>query len=252
MKILEFGNKEKEKLLLIHGFQTPYQIWNEYIAHFKERYHIIVPVLPGHDPEQMEDFISFSECAKELEDWYMNRCGESVYAIYGMSMGGVLAACLWRNRRLKIQKLILESSPLLGTGRLMTEVQIKLYQMMTHKTQKRDPKIIRQAVSSIVPECLLEDFLKMMDHMPDETIEKYIRCLAAYRMPGDMDIPGTVLYYFHGTKSNEILAKKTARFLEQHYPDTHVICFQGKGHCEDSLLNPQVMLRKLEEVFTDA
>ena len=60
--------------------------------------------MPGHNPKQQEDFISFAETAKELEDFYISRYGESVYAIYGMSMGGVLTATLWQNNRLKIEK----------------------------------------------------------------------------------------------------------------------------------------------------
>ena len=31
MGILEFGDKEKDKIILIHGFETPYQIWEKYI-----------------------------------------------------------------------------------------------------------------------------------------------------------------------------------------------------------------------------
>lgn len=31
MEILEFENKENKKNLLIHGFQSPYQVWNKYI-----------------------------------------------------------------------------------------------------------------------------------------------------------------------------------------------------------------------------
>lgn len=31
MEILEFGNKSKGKIILIHGFESPYQIWNDYI-----------------------------------------------------------------------------------------------------------------------------------------------------------------------------------------------------------------------------
>ena len=55
MRILEFGNKENKKLLLIHGFQSPWQVWNPFIAHYETQYHILVPVLPGHDPEVKED-----------------------------------------------------------------------------------------------------------------------------------------------------------------------------------------------------
>ena len=33
MKILEFGDTSKRKIILIHGFQCPWQVWNKYIEY---------------------------------------------------------------------------------------------------------------------------------------------------------------------------------------------------------------------------
>lgn len=119
MEILEFGNKSKEKIILIHGFESPYQIWNDYIDYYKKDFHVIVPILPGHNPKEKEDFISFDKCAEELEDFYMRNYGNQVYAVYGMSLGGVLASYVWMNQKLIIKKLILESSPIMSFGKIM-------------------------------------------------------------------------------------------------------------------------------------
>ena len=113
MEILEFGDKNKRKLVLIHGFQSPYQIWNPYIEHYKKDFYIIVPILPGHNPNQKDDFVSFAETAKEFEDYFISHHGKDVYAVYGMSMGGVLTATLWQNERLAIEKVIFDGAPLM-------------------------------------------------------------------------------------------------------------------------------------------
>ena len=73
MDVLEFGDKDKRKIVLIHGFQSPYQVWDKYIEHYKSLFHVIVPVLPGHNPESKEDFISFAETARAFEDYYIPR-----------------------------------------------------------------------------------------------------------------------------------------------------------------------------------
>lgn len=39
-------------------------VWQLYIEHYKNDYHIIVPILQGHNPNMKEDFISFEESAK--------------------------------------------------------------------------------------------------------------------------------------------------------------------------------------------
>ena len=78
MQILEFGNRDKKKIIFIHGFQTPYQIWNDYIKHYSDKFHIIIPVLPGHNPNSKEDFISFDECVKEIENYCLKKYGEEL------------------------------------------------------------------------------------------------------------------------------------------------------------------------------
>ncbi len=42
MKILEFGDTSKRKIILIHGFQCPWQVWNKYIEYYEKKFHIIV------------------------------------------------------------------------------------------------------------------------------------------------------------------------------------------------------------------
>ena len=112
MEILEYGNPKNEKIILIHGFQSPYQIWDDYIDYYKNDYCVIVPILAGHNINKNDDFISFDICAKELEEYYVTKYGNKVFAIYGMSMGGILASYIWKNKNIEIEKLILESSPL--------------------------------------------------------------------------------------------------------------------------------------------
>ena len=249
MEILEFGNKEKDKIILIHGFETPYQIWEKYIEHYKNNYHIIVPILQGHNPNMKEDFNSFEESAKDIEDYIISRYGNNVFAIYGMSMGGVLTSQIWQNKKLYIDKVILESSPLISYNRLMTLMMTKQYLMLTHKTQARDKRVVAQAVNSIIPEDKLDVFLEMMDNMSDTTITNYIRQIGSYKLPSNIDTPHTEVYYYYGTTINELLARKTAEYIRRNYPNSKIKCFQGKGHCEDSLLNPSVMIAELDNVL---
>lgn len=76
MKILEFGDTSKSKIILIHGFQCPWQVWNKYIEYYKNKFHIIVPIMSGHNPEVKDDFISFASDAKEIEEYILSRYGK--------------------------------------------------------------------------------------------------------------------------------------------------------------------------------
>lgn len=102
--------------MLVHGFESPYKIWHNYIEHYKQKYHFLVAILPGHDVQEKSEFI---------------------YAIYRMSMGGVLASYLWKNKRLTFEKVILESSTLLSFEKHMTRMHTKQYLSITPKKKRK-------------------------------------------------------------------------------------------------------------------
>lgn len=249
MDILEFGNKNGKKLILIHGFESPYQIWEDYIKHFGNIYHIIVPILVGHNPKKKEEFISFEQNAKEIENYIISNYGKDIYAIYGMSMGGVLAAHLWQNNKLKINNLIMESSPLVSYNGFVTKFLINQYLSITHKSQNRDRKVIDMATKSIITPDKLDELLEVLDNITDTTIKNYITQIGNYKLPTNIDTTNTNIYYYHGTKINEMFAKKTAKYIRKAYPNSNIVCFKGKGHCENSLLNSKVMIDELEKIL---
>ena len=77
---------------------------DKHIEYYKNKFHIIVPIMSGHNPDVKDDFISFAADAIEIEDYILSRYGKEIYAVYRMSMGGVLTATLWQNNRLRYVK----------------------------------------------------------------------------------------------------------------------------------------------------
>lgn len=249
MEILEYGNPKNEKIILIHGFQSPYQIWDDYIDYYKNDYCVIVPILAGHNINEKEDFVSFDICAKELEEYYITKYGNKVFAIYGMSMGGILASYIWKNKNIEIEKLILESSPLLSWNKFMTNYFTKWYLNITHKTQNRDERTIKQAIGTIISEDKVDVFLELFDYLSDKTIINCVQEVGKFNLPSDINTPNTEIYYFYGSKINEILFRKVAHYLRKNYQNTTAICLKGKGHCEDALINPEEHIKTLNKVL---
>lgn len=248
MEILEFGNKENKKIILIHGFQLIWQFWEKHIEYFKNEYHVIVPIIPGHNQNQKETFTSFQETAKEIEDYCINNFGDNIYAVFGMSMGGIVAANLLQNRRLKIEKVIFDGSPLVSYNKFMRNMFTKFYLNVTHKTQARDKKTLENAKKiGLVPDGKKEEVLKLMDNLTDKTIINFIDEISKYKLPNNIELGDTKLYYYHGTKTDETLAKQTSRYIKKWYPKAKVKCFKGAGHCEVFSKN----LKMLEEIIKE-
>lgn len=249
MEILEYGSKENKSIIFMHGFQCPYQIWNRYIDYYKEKYHIIVPIFEGHNPQKQEKFISLQQTAKKIEDFYISNYGTDVYAIYAISYGGIIAANIWQNKRLNISKLIFDGSPLTSYPKILQSYLTNFYIRVTHKSQKRDKKTLAEAVNSICPKEHLADFLKVLDNMSDENIRKYIEAWSDYKLPQNIDTANTMIYFFYGTKSNEMLARKSAKYMKKYYFNSEIICLKGKGHCETALFEPDEMIKRLNEIL---
>lgn len=250
MQILAFGRETNRKLLLIHGFQVPWQVWTPYIWRYQEDFHVLVPILPGHNPKgKKEDLRSFAEAARDLEEFLLPRWGDRVYAVFAMSMGGVLAATLWENGKLHIDKLIFDGSPLVSFPWLMTKFSLRFYLDVTHKTQKRDKKTVEQA-GSLVPREYLPDFLAVLDSMSDETIINCVNGVGNYRLPNMISAPNPKIYYFHGTTASELFSRQTAKYLLRNYPHNTVVeSFPKAGHCQISLMHPEEMLQALEDIL---
>ncbi len=65
----------------------------------------------------------------------------------------------------------------------------------------------------------------------------------------NIDTKNTKIYFFHGTAANEMVAKKSAKFLSKNYTNCVVKCFEGKSHCENALLQPELMIKELDKVL---
>ena len=243
MRILDFGKDSAPILLLIHGFQSPFCVWDRYIEHYREHFHLIVPILDGHDPDCPSDFISFEKCAKEIEEFLG---GRKVYAVYAMSMGGVLAATLIKRGKIKPQKAILESSPLLSYSPIVAAYITRFYLSVTQKTKARDKKTLKNA-ARLVREEQYEDFIRVLDNMSDTTIRNCIGGIKEFKFPRDLDLSDTALTYIYGGK--EMFFGKIAKFIKKHYPLSTIIKIDGKGHCEDALLCPEVRIADLDKML---
>ncbi len=248
MKILKYGRPENPKIILIHGFMSPCQTLQPFIEAWQNDYCVIVPILPGHNPKEPEEFTSFDPCLKEIED-YCAAFGKEIFALYGMSMGGVFAAKLWQRGNLHINKLIMESSPLLAWENFVIKFMTKYYLSITHRAQKRVPAVLKQAVDTMVTEDNLEPFLHLLDKMSDETIVNYLKEVGEFSLPKNIDCGETEIYYFYGGKINELVFKGAAKFIKKHYPTAKTFCLKGKGHCEDALITPQMQIKRLNKIL---
>ncbi len=233
----EFGDKDNPVVILIHGMLTPWQMWDRQIEYYSDRFFVIVPALNAHVEEEVSLYISAENESDMITEYMINNYGKEVFLLAGLSMGGVVANKIFESGKLNIRNLVLDGAPLVPASRIIENIMIKNYVSIIHKSQKRDHRVLENFVKYFMPERFLHSFLKIADTMSDESVGNIVRsaCRCEIHKKADTD---TKILFLHGTKTNEMLAKKAIKTLRKAYPNVIIRSFNGYAHGEMAIFHP--------------
>lgn len=249
MRFLEFGPADGARVMFVHGAQVPWQIWLPQIERFQPTFRVIVPVLPGHNPQDAADFTTIEAAAVDIERACVERFGTGLALLCGQSLGGAVASELWARGVVSMDALIMEGAPLVGQPRILSSLIERSYVSLTRGVKRRDPAVLRRAEESFLPQRCMPAFLEMMDAMSEETVHNLVRSAGARRLPDSFEGRAGRVVYVHGTSANELLSRKSATFLRRTRPEAEIVRVPGAGHCEWSLFKPDAHIRLLESVI---
>ncbi len=240
MNFHTFGDINNPSMVLIHGVLTPWQTLEEEAIHFSKRYYVVVPALDAHEEDKATEYISVSDEAKAIEDYIHRELDGRLSVLCGFSMGGLIAFLLWKSGIIGIDKLILDGAPLTGYPSIARAVMTRSYLNIISGSKKRDPKTIENFKKYFLPEKYLDSYLKIADNMSESSVRNMIGSVGKSSL-SECSLPeaDTDILFIHGTKSNEIISKSSAKKLKKLYPQTIVHCFKGYAHCEAAIFQPQ-------------
>lgn len=250
MRFHTFGDIGAPVIVLIHGVLTPWQIWEHQIAHFKEHFRVIVVSLDAHEEEAASEFVSVQDEAEKIENYIIDGCGGKVFAVCGLSMGGVIAHQLWANRAIGIERLVMDGAPLKPMPKLMIKIMTGNYLKIIASSKQREPKTLEAFKRDFLPERFLDSFLKIADNMSESSVRNMVASACSNALRTDLN-HDTKLLYIHGTKGNETVSRKVGKLVKKHYPAARVICFDGYKHCEAAIYQPEKWLMYVDEFLTD-
>lgn len=246
MRVLEFGDRSREKILLIHGLNIPWQMWEREIESLRPNYHVIVPALSGHDTQGTEPFVSVEQEAQQLKAFYLKEYGTRLYMVVGMSMGAAIAFSMLLDAELHAENLVLDSGVFLPTHPVLLALNNRVQLAYKNKTRLREPKTLRQLQAAYGKE-LAPHYMELADHMNDRDLLTAANSVGRFALPAHTELGGTNLVAFHGTALLELQAKKCARYLKRRFPGARVKAMKGYGHCELSIKRPAEFLEEIQK-----
>ncbi len=251
MRFHEFGDRSNKIIILIHGTLTPWQIWQEQIDYFKEKYFVIVPALDAHVEEEPSEYISVEAEATAIEKYVCENYGKEVFAVCGLSMGGVIACTMFVNGRLGIANLVLDGAPLIPANALMKNIMTGSYLSIIHKSKKRDKKVLENFKKDFLPERYLESYLRFADTMSDDSVKNMLAsvCNGCTRVCDNVN--NTRILFLHGTKGNEMLSKKSAQMMKRNYSGVEIMCFKGLKHAELAIYKAEQWIEVVDKAISE-
>lgn len=245
MRFQEFGKEHKRILVLFHASCMTWDFLRESIDLLAERFHVVVPVLPGYDMEDDSDYTGVEAIAAETEDWLLAEGYSDIAGLYGISMGGSICVRLLANGRIRVKKAVIDAG--------ITPCQLPKW--LSELLVMRDTSFMLMLKNSLgffsrlVPEKKYgtDTFTKLrqvMEHASRTTIRNNFRSCNTYTMPETAAGQETVIRYWYGT-FEKWQRRKDIQFVMRTFPQTQTEEIKGCSHAEFVMLHPVEFAEKL-------
>ena len=121
MIVKEYGESNKDIIILLHGGGLSWWNYEEVSEILKSNYHVILPILDGHSGSD-RDFTSIENNANEIIEYVDNNYNGNVKLIGGLSLGAQILLDILSKRDNICEYAIIESAlvfPMKMTNRLI-------------------------------------------------------------------------------------------------------------------------------------
>lgn len=250
MTIHEFGKENEKIVVLIHPALVMWDYFEYVIPLMQDRYHLIIPALPGYDEDMPGDFTSVEKIAAALADWLAGKGITEISCIYGCSMGGAVAARFLADNRIVVQNAVMDGG--------ITPYQFPW--IVTRFIAIRDFVLIY--IGKLGGIRLLEKAFTSDEYSEDDLkyIEKVLKFISAgtiwrtfdscnnYDMPEEIltDCPHIEYWY---AKTEAKARKRDIEYIKKQFPKTVLRVFDDIGHGGLAALKPELLASELERAI---
>lgn len=226
MYVRDIGNAPGPVLVLIHGGGVGGWMWDAQIAHFRPRFRVLVPDLPGHDRSGDRPFTTSTDIVAELARMLEDLPGSPDITVVGFSLGAQIALELATARpdliaRAVITSGLTEGIPLPALSNCLVRATAPLAQRTWFARL--------QAKTLFVPEHLMDDYLRTSRELAPADLVALTKANAAFRIPAAWrEFPGAALLLAGGKEPRSLLRGMTK--LANLNPRSELVVHERAGH----------------------
>ena len=254
LTVHEFGIENEKTIVLFHPLAVRWDIFDRVIPELEKDYHLIIPAIPGHDPDQPEsEFTSVETIVTQITQWLIENGHEKVTCLYGCSMGGSLVI------RMISEGIIQPKCAVIDAGITPYELPKPLTYAIGAKdwTMIETGKLLSlKALRSVMdPDLISEEdaayLSETLKHMSAKTAWNGFYSCNNYSMPGRISQPSYPAVYWYGEKEKKA-RKKDLRFVKKIFPSVTFREQKGQDHAESFTYHPEMFVKDLKAFIEKA
>ena len=251
LTIHEFGQNNAKTIVMFHPLGVWWDIFEYVIPILEKDYHLIVPAIPGHDPDRPEsDYTSMQEITDEMTDFLTDNALGHVDCLYGCSMGGGLVIKLLSEGKINTDLAIIDAG--------MTPYQLP--KPITYLIGIRDFLMtmmgkyasIKMLGSVFDPEKYSQEDLlyvkKVLNSLSARTIWKGFYEANNYTLPEDIVQPDCRIQYWYGDEEKDARGWDM-EFVKKTFPNVEFVENTGQNHAEFFTLHPEEFCLRIDELL---
>ncbi len=243
MQFKHFGDENKPVVVLLHGGGLSWWMWEPHIAMLNEDYHFILPIIDGHDIDDIT-FSNISDSSDHLIQHIEKTCGGQVFALCGLSLGAQIALDVLAKRPDMAKYALIESALTEPMG-WIAEAAIPLVGLSYGLVAKRWFSRA-QAKAMLLPDPMFETYFESSKRISKESLLNITRANAAFRVNPALGRCSTKTLILAGGKEVRAI-KNSARALGKTLPNAAVRLLAGYRHGELSIGHPDEYVQVFSE-----
>ena len=251
--IHEYGKENSNIIVMFHPLGVWYDVFEYVIPILVKDYHLIIPAIPGLDPDNPKsEFTSIEDIESRITNWFFNFKYNHVKCLYGCSMGGSLVIRMLASHNITTDYAVIDAG--------ITPYQFpKIFSYFVGArdwcmTQMGKHASIKALSSVFDPKKYKEEDLlyikKVLNSMSSKTIWNGFYSTNNYSMPKDFKEPNCKIQYWYGDEEKKE-REWDISFVKKVYPKTIFVENKGQNHAEFFSLHPKEFCKQLKEFIEE-
>jgi len=251
MTIHEFGTEHQQIIVLVHPSVVMWDYFENVIPILEKKYHLIIPALPGYDPDQTDDFTSVEEIAAELEAWHIVHGYCDISCLYGCSMGGSIVIRMLADHKLKIKNAVIDGgiTPYQLPFPITRCIAVRDFLMIYMGKLGGIGLLTKAFAADDYSEDVLRYIAKVLRFMSAKTVWRTFESCNNYSMPSTVDASDTNMEYWFAER--EIKERKwDIAYIGKQFPHCRFRKFRDLGHGGLAVVKPELFSKAMDSIIT--